>query len=329
MPKVSIIVPCFNEEKTIELLLEAIRVQDFPISQIEVIIADGLSVDSTRERIRHYQQRYPELSVKVIDNPNRNIPSGLNCAIRAAQGEYLVRLDAHSMPADDYVSTCVKFLEAKKAENVGGIWEIQPGSNNWRARSIAWAAAHPIGVGDAQYRHGKNAMYVDTVPFGAFRRGLFDEIGLFNESLLTNEDYELNVRIRKAGGKIWFDPSIRSVYFAREAFKELSRQYFRYGYWKSKMLRMFPDTLRWRQALPPLFVAGLIFLLLFSPFFVFFRYVFLIVVCLYLIILCAASLPVVFRQKELSALIGVPVSIVIMHLSWGMGFLWGVIKSLF
>lgn len=172
-------------------------------------------------------------------------------------------------------------------------------------------------------------MYVDTVPFGAFRSELFEQIGLFNETLLTNEDYELNVRIRKAGGQIWFDPRIRSVYFARNNFRELIKQYFRYGYWKSRMLRAFPETLRWRQALPPLFVAGLLVLLVASPFAVLFRYTFVAILVFYLLVLLAASLPTVFRKKDLPAIIGIPISIAMMHFSWGVGFLWGMVKSLF
>ncbi len=154
-----------------------------------------------------------------------------------------------------------------RGDNVGGVWEIQPGATTWIARSIAVAAAHPLGVGDAMYRLAATASEVDTVPFGSFRRTLIEQIGGYNESLLTNEDYEFNTRIRQANGRVWLDPSIRSVYFARSTFKELVRQYWRYGYWKWRMLRHFPDTVRWRQALPPLFVLSLVCLLLFRSFF--------------------------------------------------------------
>ena len=126
------------------------------------------------------------------------------------------------------------------------------------AQSIAAAASHPLGVGDALYRHASKASQVDTVPFGAFKRELLALVGFFDESLLTNEDYEFNTRIRKSGGTIWLDPAIRSVYFARPTLAALARQYSRYGFWKWRMLRRYPETLRWRQGLPPLFVLSLL-----------------------------------------------------------------------
>ena len=132
-----------------------------------------------------------------------------------ASNDVIIRLDAHSHPYPDYVTRTVSALEADVADNVGGLWEIKPGSDTWIARSIALAASHPLGVGDALYRHGKKAAYVETVPFGGFRRELWEKLGGFDETLLTNEDYEFNSRILKSGGKIWFDPEIRSVYYSR------------------------------------------------------------------------------------------------------------------
>ena len=236
MTLVSLIVPCYNEQDTIRLLLSALKDQTYPLSQMEVIVADGNSTDRTREVIHAYKRDNTELPINVIDNDNRTIPAGLNTAISAAIGEYIVRLDAHSMPDRHYVQRCYEALEQEKGENVGGIWEILPGAQSGVARSIAIAASHPIGVGDARYRHTERAGYVDTVPFGAFRRDLIDRIGPFDETLLTNEDYEFNARIRNSGGRIWLDPSIRSKYFSRATLTSLVEQYWRYGYWKAKML---------------------------------------------------------------------------------------------
>ncbi len=260
VPLVSVIVPCYNEEKTIGLLLGALNEQSFPRAEMEVIISDGLSTDHTLERIQSFKSAHPELCVRVVENRQRSIPSGLNRAIEAARGTYIVRLDAHSLPRPEYVSRCVELLESKRGDNVGGVWEIQPGGPGWQARAVAAAAAHPLGVGDALYRYTEQAGAVDTVPFGAFRRDLVAQIGGFDESLLSNEDYEFNTRLRQAGGAVWLDPSIRSAYFARSTLADLARQYWRYGYWKARMLRRYPKTLRWRQALPPLFVLSLLFL---------------------------------------------------------------------
>ena len=215
-PTVSIIIPCYNEEKTIGFLLNAIKKQIYPMSNIEIIIADSLSTDATKEKISDFIRCNPTMQVMVIDNTKQTIPSGVNCAAEAAQGEILIRLDAHSEPNDEYIKTSVNLLQNNIAENVGGIWGIKPGENTCIAKAIAKAAAHPIGVGDAKYRVSTEAQYVDTVPFGAFYKKTFEEIGRFDETMLANEDYEFNTRIKNSGGKIWLDPRIRSNYYARK-----------------------------------------------------------------------------------------------------------------
>ncbi|MFZ5882897.1 MAG: glycosyltransferase family 2 protein [Chloroflexota bacterium] len=327
MTKVSIIVPCYNEQATIRLLLDAVRRQTFPLAEMEVVIADGMSTDGTREAIAAFQRDFPDLVLRVVDNPLRTIPSGLNRAIEASRGSILIRLDAHSKPYPDYVERCVQALEEGRGDNVGGVWEIQPAAGTWIAKSIAAAASHPLAVGDALYRHARHAAVVDTVPFGSFKRELLERIGGFDETLLTNEDYEFNARIRKAGGRIWLDPSIRSVYFARATLKELARQYWRYGYWKWRMLRRYPDTLRWRQALPPLFVSSLMALAVFSIFIPFLRAALAAELLAYFTVMIIAGVHAAVRRKSLYLLLGLPLVIPVMHLSWGSGFLWSILRS--
>ncbi len=326
-PLVSLVVPCYNEQATIRLLLEAIYRQTYPRQSLEVVIADGQSVDGTRAQVAAFQQENPDLCIQLVDNPRRIIPAALNCAIQAAQGQVIVRLDAHCIPAEDYVQRCVDGLAAGLGDNVGGVWEIRPFSTGWQPRSIALAAAHPIGVGDARYRLNGKAGAVDTVPFGAFRRELFDRIGPFDERLLTNEDYEYNTRIRQSGGRVWYDPQIRSIYYARPDLGSLSRQYWRYGYWKQRMLRRYPETLRWRQALPPLFVASLIVLLLLAPWWVVARLLLALEALGYILALLAGSTPLALRHKDLRLLLGVPAAISVMHFSWGAGFLWSAVSQ--
>jgi glycosyltransferase involved in cell wall biosynthesis len=295
---------------------------------MEVIIADGNSTDRTREVINAYKRDNSELPINVIDNDNRTIPAGLNTAISAAIGEYIVRLDAHSMPDRHYVQRCYEALGQKKGENVGGIWEIIPGARSGVARSIAIAASHPIGVGDARYRHTERAGYVDTVPFGAFRRDLIDRVGPFDETLLTNEDYEFNARIRNSGGRIWLDPSIRSKYFSRATLSSLVKQYWRYGYWKAKMLKRYPGTVRWRQALPPVFVLSLIVLGLAAIFFQPARWIFGLELILYILVLMAVGLKMALNKRDFALLFGVPAAITVMHLAWGSAFIWSAFQEL-
>ena len=326
-PKVSVIVPCYNEQFTIRLLLEALRSQTFPRADMEVVVADGMSTDGTRDVIAVFQTEFSDLKVYLVDNMLRSIPSGLNRAIEASHGEIIVRLDAHSKPYPNYVQNCVDAHEAKRGDNIGGVWEIHPGAQTWIARSIAAAASHPLGVGDAMYRLAASASEVDTVPFGSYRRELVKKIGGYNESLLTNEDYEFNARIRKANGRVWLDPSIRSVYFARSTLLELIRQYWRYGFWKWRMLRRFPDTLRWRQALPPLFVSSIIGLALLSIFVPWMRWAVLAELVLYVSVLLLAGLHAALKQRKLFLLPGLPLAISVMHLAWGSGFLWSMLTS--
>ncbi len=195
------------------------------------------------------------------------------------------------------------------------------------ARAIAAAVSHPLGVGDAYYRYTGSARPVDTVPFGAFRRALVDRIGLFNETLLTNEDYEFNVRIRQANGQVWLDPAIRSVYFARSTWSSLIRQYWRYGFWKGRMLLRYPHTLRWRQALPPLFVLSLIGFALLGLWSPLARILLAAEIGLYALSLFIVGSILAVKKQDIGMLAGVPLAIGSMHISWGTALLWSLISS--
>jgi glycosyltransferase involved in cell wall biosynthesis len=327
MHLVSIIIPCYNEQKRIRSLLVALYAQTYPRESIEVVIADGISTDHTRAIIEGFTITCPDLNIRLIDNPKRTIPSGLNLGIRASHGDIIIRIDAHSQPYPDYVERCVDSLVTGLAENVGGVWEIKPGDQTWMAQSIAKAAALPIAVGDAMYRHATKPAYVETVPFGAFKREIFALVGFYDETLLTNEDYEFNSRILQSDGRIWLDPKIRSQYFARSTLTELSRQYWRYGYWKWKMLRRYPKTLRWRQALPPLFVLSL---LLTTVAAFFYHQLWIIPVSeliIYYLILMVVSFQTSIQNKNWKIFFGIPPAITAMHFSWGLGLLWSIIKG--
>ena len=326
-PKISVIVPCFNEESTIAGLLEAISNQSVSLTDLEVVIADGMSTDKTRQIIEQYTRDSHHMSLYLIDNPLRIIPAALNRAIEASKGDFVVRLDAHSAPIPDYIERCLAVLDETGAANVGGVWEIKPGADTWLARAIAVAASHPIGAGDARYRISGDPGPVDTVPFGAFRREWLEKVGPFNEELLTNEDYEYNVRIRNAGGQIWFDPSIRAVYFARPSLSSLARQYWRYGFWKVRMLRLYPETIRWRQALPPIFVLSTVILAALAFPFPLARLLLAVQLGAYLLITIFAGLLESIRRKDMGLILGFPPAIWTMHFSWGTGFLWSVLKG--
>lgn len=328
-PKVSVIIPCRNEEEYIGLVLQALFEQTYPIEDMEILIADGMSENKTREVITEFNKSHPDLKVRILDNQAQIIPAALNICLNEAKGEYIVRMDAHSIPNREYVEISVNDLEAGKGSNVGGVWDIKSRGEDWFGRGIAAAMKNPFGIGDAKYRYTKEASYVETVPFGAFKHTLIEEIGFFDETLLTNEDYEFNHRIRKNGGKIWLNPEIKSEYYARPDLQSVWKQFWRYGYWKVRMLSRYPESLRLRQAVPPLFVFSLISLiagsLIWSPV----RWILLLEVVLYWLILVFAGTKSAINEKSALHLISVPVTIISIHISWGSAFLFSLIEKIF
>lgn len=326
-PKVAIIIPCFNESQTILALLDAIRGQSYPMDLMEIVVADGMSTDGSRRLAESYARAHPELDLRVIDNPGRGIPAALNRAIGLSKAGLIVRLDAHSVPSSSYVERCLKVSEQTGAANVGGVWDVQPSAHSLIARGIAAAASHPLGAGDARYRIGGAAGEVDTVPFGAFRREWIELVGPFNEALRTNEDYEYNVRLRRAGGRIWFDPAIRSVYLARPGLGALAQQYSRYGFWKARMALGYPGSLRWRQALPPLLVLSLVCIAPLAVFIVQARWALGLEVGVYAFTVFTAGLIEAVKRRDPGLSIGFPIAVVTMHLCWGAAFLVGLLAG--
>ena len=294
--------------------------------KLEVVIADAFSGDGTRDEIPRFREKNPAVRIAVVDNDKRTIPSGLNRAIQASSGEIIIRLDAHSKPIPEYVERCVVALEKGLGDNVGGVWSIVPGGGGAIARGIAVAAAHPLGAGDALYRLGGSARAVDTVPFGAFRRDLLTRVGGFDEKLLTNEDYEFNFRIRQAGGRVWLEPGIRSEYVARASLPELARQYWRYGFWKYRMLVRYPRSIRWRQALPPVFVAAVLGSAVLAPFWYPAKLVLMLIIALYAAALLLAAFVMAVHRGDAWLVLSGMAALATMHFAWGGGFLWSVVS---
>ncbi len=326
--KVSLIIPVYNGAKTIQDLLAAVCEQDFPLQDLEVIIADGRSTDGTRDKIAEFAREVPELKVKVIDNPARTRSSALNLAIRESVGDYILRMDAHSFPHPNYIKYCLRALVEGKGDNVGGVIQVKPANQGWVAESIAIAAAHPLGVGDASYRTGSKAREVDTVAFGAFHRSLIDQIGGFDETLLINEDYEFNVRVRKSGGVVWLDPEIMVSYQSRQSFQELAVQYWNYGYWKLRMLLRYPETIRWRQ-ISGFFVLSWLGLGFFSIWFLWARWLLVLEALVYSGALLYAGTKAALKENKDFLVFGLPLAIATMHFAWGSGFLWSLIRHSF
>ncbi len=258
--KVSIIVPMRNEERRIGACLDSILRNDYPDENVEILVVDGRSTDRSCEVVRERMRHSP--LVRLLHNPKREVPAGLNMAIRKAQGRYILRMDAHCEYPADYISNCVAELERTGAANVGGSLQTLPGADSWIARSVALLTQHPVGVGNSAFRLGKSDQFVDTVPFGAFRREIFDEVGLFREDLVRNQDYEFNSRIRVAGHKIYLSSRIQNTYFNSPTFFRFMRQAVSNGVWGARCWIRYPASFCWRHAAPFAFVSSLALLML-------------------------------------------------------------------
>jgi glycosyltransferase involved in cell wall biosynthesis len=321
LPTVTVIMPVFNEADLIEKSLGAVLTQDYPRELIEILVIDGGSTDKTCEIIRCLIQNHP--SAKLLSNPKKIQSAGLNIGIREAQGDIIVRVDGHTIIAPDYVRMCVHHLMHAGADNVGGL--MRPAGATYVGKAIALATTTPFGIGDSKFHYLEHEEFVDTVYLGAFWRGLFDQVGLFDETLTRNQDYELNIRIRKAGGKILLSPKIISSYTPRSSLTALWRQYFQYGYWKVRTLHKHPDSLRWRQAVPPLFVLAFLNSLLLSLTWKPCRWLFALLAGSYLLANSVAS-TIAAKRSGWRYLPIMPMVFACIHFAWGIGFWWGLIK---
>jgi len=244
--RVSIIVPCRNESKHIRKLLDSVIAQDLGDLEWEILIADGMSNDGTREILAEYNARFPH--IRLIDNPARTVPQGLNRAIAESTGDVILRMDAHTEYASDYVRKCVETLKSTGAANVGG--PALARSEGYWGRSIASAYRSPFACGGAKFHNPNFEGFVDTVPYGCWWRSTLEQVGGFDERLVRNQDDELNLRIARAGGKIWQTPSIVSWYHPRNNLPALYRQYFQYGFWKVLVIQKHRIPASWRHLIP-------------------------------------------------------------------------------
>jgi glycosyltransferase involved in cell wall biosynthesis len=316
---VSIIVPCRNEIRCIEECLASILAQESPPGGFEVIVADGMSEDGTREVIRKLSEG--DHRVVLVDNPERVTPCGMNAGIRAARGQYIAILGAHSRYPLDYLHRCYEAAARTEADNVGG-GAIAEG-RGYVGRAIAAARHSPFGVGGARWHNPAYEGPVDTVFGGFYRREVFDRIGLFDESFVRNQDDEFNLRLVRAGGTIWLCPQVRSWYRPRESLRDLLRQYLQYGYWKVAVIRKHRLPASPRHLVPGAFVASLVLLTCLAPFWGPALWALLGLIGAYGLGLAVASL-VTARRAGMDLLPVLPAVFWCYHFGYGYGFLRGL-----
>ncbi|HEV7472422.1 MAG TPA: glycosyltransferase family 2 protein [Pyrinomonadaceae bacterium] len=327
---VSVVIPCYNEEKFIGTALDNLAEQYWS-EGYEIIVVDGMSNDGTRKVVAEFQRAHPDLSVSLLDNPARNIPHALNLGIAAARGEIIARMDAHAVPSAGYIRRCVEVLRESEAAIVGMPCRVRPADGTRAARAIALGVSHPFGIGDAKYRLGNDdgrmaQEEVDTVAFACFRKLLWTELSGFDEKLLTNEDYDFNYRARARGKRVVLDRQAHCDYFARATLGRLASQYARYGMWKARMIRQRPRSLKLRQLVAPVFalsIAALATVGFWGP---------RAWQALALELLTYLAAAVVFgyrvsrkNQESFSVMLTMPAVFLVIHLSWGASFLWGLV----
>ncbi len=323
LAKVSIVIPCRNEEKFIGKCLDSIVVSNYSKDRLEILVVDGMSEDRTRTTVQSYARKYS--FIRLLDNPKQITPSALNIGIANAKSEIIMRMDAHNTYPPNYISELVGWLERTQADNVGGVCVTVPATQTLMAEAIALALSHPFGVGNAYFRIGvKEPRWVDTVPFGCYRREVFDRIGMFDEELARNQDDEFNLRLLKRGGRILLVPNVVSYYYARDSLYKLWRMYYQYGYFKPLVARKVGGVLTIRQIIPAVFVLGLLVSGTFAPWTAYGGWALYALVFAYVVADLGSSICAGFQRGVRGAL-AIPVVFPVLHLSYGLGFLKGTL----
>ncbi|MEU6475939.1 glycosyltransferase family 2 protein [Streptomyces sp. NPDC047017] len=311
-PAVSVIMPVLDEERHLRGAVEAILAQEYD-GEMEVVIALGPSTDRTDEIAAELVRDDPR--VHTVPNPTGRTPAALNAAIKASRHPVVVRVDGHGMLSADYIATAVRLLEETGAQNVGGVMHAE-GENDWE-HAVAAAMTSKIGVGNAAFHTGGRAGPAETVYLGVFRRAALEQQGGYNEEFIRAQDWELNFRIREAGGLIWFSPELRVSYRPRPTMKALAKQYKDYGRWRHVVARFHEGSINLRYLAPPTAVcaiaAGVVVGAALTPWG-------FLVPAGYLAAIAAGSVPA-GKGLPAGARLRIPLALATMHMSWGWGFL--------
>ncbi|RIK57195.1 MAG: hypothetical protein DCC63_15020 [Nitrospira sp.] len=337
-PFVTVLVPCRNEAGFIERCLTSVLENGYPLDRLELVVIDGMSDDGTRAILQ--RMAGPHAALRLIDNPGKTTPKAMNLGIRAAQGDPILRVDAHACLEPGYIRRCVEALEESGADVVCGVMETVPASGGWMGAAIASALGHPFGVGNSYFRiHVAAPMWVDTVFCGCYRRSAFERVigsrrtgeqvptGPFNEELMRGQDMDFSLRLRKAGGRMLLVPEIRSLYFARSTLRSFWRQNWNNGVWAILPFAYsegMPITLR--HLIPLLFVTALLATTLLGLVGEVWRWGTVVILNAYGVVSLAVSLRVALRERSVSRLFVMPLVFATLHVGYGLGSLWGLAR---
>lgn len=322
----SVIMPIYNEEKYISKCLDSILEQDYPKEDMELLLCDGMSNDKTREIIAEYKKKYSW--IQLLDNPNKTAPYAMNVGIKASKGDVIIRLDAHVMYPKNYFSLLVQKLnELTGAWNVGALCNTLPVNESITAQSISAVLSSSFGMGNSHFRIGADKeMEVDTVPFGCFKREVFDKVGLYDEELVRNQDDELNGRIVKAGGKIYLLPQLECKYYARDTAKKVFKMFYQYGIFKPLVNKKLGSPATVRQFFPLFFVLGLLLGPVVCTFLPVLWYAYLAAILLWLMLATYFSFK---DSKNFVRVLSQDWIYFVVHFGYGWGYIVGLYKICF
>jgi len=318
---ISIIVPCRNEAEHIGSFLDSLLKQDLSGLKMEILIADGMSGDGTRDVLDAYRSNLSE--IRIVDNPRGIASTGLNAAIAMAKGDIIIRMDVHTEYAPDYIHQCIAVLKESGADNVGGPWRAT--GKTYLQQAIALAFQSPFSSGGAGSHSTEKEGIVDSVYLGCWAKSTLEKVGLFDEELVRNQDDELNLRLTRAGLKVWQSPRIKSWYYPRVSLRALFRQYMQYGYWKVRVIQKHRLPASIRHLVPGGFVASLLVFGVLSPFSMSALWIFAGLISLYVLVNLTAVISTCRKREHLRFIPVMPLIFAAFHFGYGYGFLRGVI----
>jgi succinoglycan biosynthesis protein ExoA len=319
---ISVIIPCRNENKYIQDTINSILCQKNEGYAFEIIVVDGMSQDGTREILNELSTK--NQNIKVIDNPAKVTPVALNIGIKNSSGKYIAILGAHAEYSDDYFSENLELMKTHPEVSCTGGPIISKGKNYF-AKAAAIAMSSPVGVGNAKHRFPEYEGYAEMACFPFFKREVFDKYGLYDESLIKNQDDEFCFRIRLRGAKIFISNKVKSTYYVRDSFSKLFNQYFSYGKWRIPVLLKHKIAISYRQQVPALFFVTIAFLFMISCYF-HNIYIGLFLPVLYFFILIGFAVSYL-KKENIKVIRYLPAIVFILHFSYAIGFLSGIIKS--
>jgi len=318
---VSVVIPFLNEERFIRSCVDSVLAQDYEGENIEILFIDGYTLDNSRKIVEGFVSN--NKNMKLLENPNRIVSSGLNIGIKEAHGDYILILSGHATLEKNYISSCIRKINERNADCVGG--KVIMAADGFVKKAISIARSSLIGGSILPHRYSQEGCFTRTAAYGLYRKEVFDKIGLFDETMDHDQDEELNWRLFKNGHKIYFNPEARASYLLKRDLMGVSRQLFRHAYWKAKTAKKHPGFLKLRFIMPSLFLLGLIFFFIGGLFHPLPFYIFTILLMVYLAVVLAFSLWLSFKNG-LRYLFALPAVYLAIHFSIALGLLTGFIK---